>query len=176
MATKQPKLDPLDALAQGDPRMVIALILWKNRHRSPDMFVQIDQRDIDGFNACVDFLKVKPAVMIRRPEEIPGQPAIPAAGGRRAVPARGAIPARPYVMVALVEQGKDGKPSENAIRPVENNEADFDQQQDTAAILRAKDNAQDLANRLLKAAASGDYSLSDMQDAANALVLLARAA
>lgn len=175
MATKQPKLDPLDELAQGDPRMIIALMLWKNRHREPDLYVQLDQRDIDGFKACVNYLKVKPAVMIRRPEEIPGTPAIPAAGNRRAVPARPSIPARNYVMVALVEQGKDGKPSENAIRPVENNEEDFDQQKDTASIKRAKDNAQDLANRLLKAAASGDYSLSDMQDAASDLVLLARA-
>ncbi len=177
MATKKqaPKLDPLDALATGDPLRVIALMLWKNRHREPDMYVQIEERDLEGFNACVDYLKVKPAVLIKRPPEIPGQPAIPAQGNRRAVPARPSIPARPYVMVSLVELGKDGRPTENAIRPVENNEDDYDQQRDTAAVRRAKDNAPHLANMLLKAAASGDYSVSDMQDAANALQLLARA-
>jgi hypothetical protein len=67
MATRKQALDPLDALAQGDPLRVIALMLWKNRHREPDMYVQITERDIEGFEACVNYLKVKPTVLIKRP-------------------------------------------------------------------------------------------------------------
>lgn len=171
MAKKAPeKLDALDQLAQGDPRMVMALMLWVGRHRNPDLFCQINEKDLVAFNDCMTYQKVKPAVMIKRPAEIPGQQAIPATGNRRAVPAREPIPARPYVMVALVEEG-----TEHAIRPVENNEGDFDQQRDVAAIKRAADNAPHLANQLVRAAASGDFSVSDLNDAAAALNMLARA-
>jgi hypothetical protein len=69
MATRKQALDPLDELAQGDPLRVIALMLWKNRHREPDMYVQITERDIEGFEACVNYLKVKPTVLIKRPRE-----------------------------------------------------------------------------------------------------------
>lgn len=170
MAKKPAKLDPLDALAQGDPLRVMALMLWKARHRNPDMFVQIDERDIKGFDDCVGYLKVRPTVMIKRPPEIPAQEAIPAARNRRAISARPAIPARPYVMVTLVEEG-----TENVIRPVENNETDYDVAQDAAAVRKARDQAQSLADGLMRQAGSGDFSTSDVRDAANALVTMARA-
>lgn len=170
MATKAPKLDLLDALAQGDPKMVMALMLWKSRLREPDMYVQITEEDIKGFNDCVNYLKVKPAVMVKRPQGLPAQAAIPAQGNRRAVPARPATPPKPFVIVSLVEAN-----TENVIRPVENNEADFDSAKDAAAIRKAREQAPDLANRLIKQASSGETSLSDMQDAANALLILSRA-
>lgn len=163
-------LDALDQLAQGDPLMVMALMLWVGRHRQPDMYVQIKEADLVAFNDCMRYQKMKPGVMIKRPPEIPAQPALAAQGNRRAVPARQAIAARPYVMVALVEAG-----TENAIKPVENNEVDFDRQRDIAAMQRARDNAPHLANQLVRAAATGDYSVSDLNDAAAALNLLARA-
>jgi hypothetical protein len=175
MATKAPKLDPLDALMQ-DPLKVMALMIWVNRHRNPDMFFQINEADLEAFDACMKYQKLKPGVLIKRPPEIPGQAAIPATGNRRAIPARAAIPARPYVMVSLVEIDKAGKLTENAIRPVENNEDDYDTQQQVAAVRRAKDRAPDLANQILKGAANGETSLSDIQDAADALLTLSRAA
>lgn len=170
MATKQRKLDALDALAQGDPKMVMALMLWKARLREPDMYVQITEADIKAFEDCVRYLKVKPSVMIKRPQGLPAQEAVAAQGNRRAVPARPATPPKPFVIVSLVEAG-----TENVIRPVENNESDYDSAQDAATIRKARDQAPDLANRLIKQASSGEFSLSDMQDAANALLVLSRA-
>lgn len=163
------KLDPLDALAQGDPKNVIALMLWKARHRNPDLFVQIDENDIVGFEACVQYLKAKPVVQIRRPEGLPEQAAIPATHNRRAVPARAATPAKPYVIVTITDERGD------AIKPVENNQADWDTAQDATQVRKARDQAPDLAARILNQARAGEFSLSDIQDAANALMILARA-
>lgn len=165
-----PKLDQLDELAQGDPNMIIALILWKMRKRNPDMTVLIKQEDLDGFNACVNYLKVTPEVLIKRPPAIPAQPGIPATHNRRAVQAREEIPARPYVVVNLVEAG-----TTNTIRPIENNQQDYDEQQQRARIMRARDNAPMLAGRLIAQANSGEYSLSDMTDAAQTLQMLSEA-
>ena len=163
------KLDPLAELALGDPKKVIALMLWKARRRNPDLYEKIDARDLEGFEACVSYLKVQPDVMIKRPAGLPAQAAIPAAGNRRAVPAREATSPKPYVVIALVEKG-----TENAIRPVEDNQNDYDLAQDAAALRKARDQAPMLAERLIQQGRTGEYSLSDIQDAANALQLLAR--
>lgn len=170
MASKTPKQDPLDALATGDPLQVMALMLWKNRLRNPDMAVQIDENDLQGYQDCVNYLKVKPTVKIYRPEGVPAQAAIPAQGNRRAVPARAEIPARPYVMVVLVDQKGD------AIRPVENNEADYQAAQDQGRIQRYREQAQGLAGQLMNQARTGEYSLAVMQECADALIALSRAA
>ncbi len=170
MATKKQPHDPLDALTQGDPLQVIAVMLWKNRMREPDMYVKIDEHDLKGFQDCVGYLKVKPTVKIARPQGVPAQAAIPATANRRAVPAREAIPPRPYVLVTLVDEKGD------AIRPVENNEEDFDAAKASAEVRRARDQAPDIAQRIVNQARSGEYSLSDIQDAANALLILSRAA
>ena len=161
---------PLDALVAGDIKQVIGLMLWKNRHRNPDCYAQIDEKDVRAYRECMEYLKVEPDVMIKRPQGLPAQAAIPAAANRRAVLARDATPAKPYVIVALVERA-----TENAIRPVENNQEDYDIAQDAAHVRKARDQGPMLAERLLQQARSGEYSLSDIQDAANALMLLARA-
>jgi hypothetical protein len=159
---------PLDALAAGDPKRVIALMLWVARMRQPDLYVQINEHDIKGFDDCVNYLKVVPQVKIYRPEGMPAQPAIPAQGNRRAIAARPAIPPKPYVIVALVDQKGD------AIVPVENNQEDFDAQAAAKSIIRWREKAPDLAQQLLNQARSGEYSLAVMQECADALVALAR--
>lgn len=170
-ATRKPKPDPLDALAEGDPKRVIALMLWKARHREPDMYVKIDEKDIQGFEECVTYQKLKPDVMIKRPPGLPAQAAIPATGNRRPVPARAATPPKPYVIVTLVEDG-----TENVIRPVENNQQDYDTAQDMAQVRKARDQAPTMAQRLLEQGRTGEFSLSDITDAANALLILSRSA
>lgn len=167
---EQPQLiDPLDRVAD-DPMFVIALMLWQNRMRHPDLYAKIEPNDIKGFEDCVQFLKVNWQVRIERPAEIPAQEAIPAHGNRRAVPARPAIPPRPYVIVNLVDE-RTG----DAIKPIENNQADYDVAQQAAAVRKAKDNAPMLAGSLMEQARSGNFSLSEMTDAANALLTLAGA-
>lgn len=164
------QFDDLDALAGADPLKVMALMLWKGRLREPDLFVQITQKDIDGFNACMDYLKVVPDVRIHRPQGLPATPAVPATKNRSAIPAREATPPKPYVIVTLVKEG-----TEDGIRPVENNEEDFQASEDAAAVRKARDNAQTHADRIVNGATSGEFSLSDMRDAAEALIILARA-
>lgn len=170
MATVPKKLHqhPLDALAAGDPKKVIALMLWKARHRQPDMYVQIDEKDLNGFEACVHYLKVIPEVDIRRPSGLPVQEAVAATHTRRAVPGREATPPKPYVVVRLVESG-----TENMIKPVENNQEDYDTAKHAARVRKARDQAPELAERIVSAARSGEMSLSDIQDTADALLLLA---
>lgn len=166
--SKIKEISKLDVLPD-DPLRVIALMLWKNRHREPDMYVQITEQDIIGLDDCTRYLEVKPVVRIERPGGLPAQDAIPASRNRRAVPARSAMPPKPYVVVTLVdEQG-------NLIKPIENNEADYDTAQESTAIRAAKDKAPQLAQMIVRQASSGEISLSDIQDAANALVILARA-
>ena len=155
------KKDPLDHLAEGDPRKVMALMLWKARHRAPEMSVQITQRDIDGFNACVTYLKVEPDVDIRRPQGRPAQERIPAAGTRREVPAREAEPPRPFVVVRLVEKG-----TENMIRPVEDNEEDNEKRIAAEKLVDIRAQAPALAQRLEGYARSGDMVASDLREAA----------
>lgn len=169
MAKQTAKQDPLQALAEGDPKRVIALMLWKSRHRQPDMYVQIDEKDLQAFEQCVAFQELKPDVLIKRPPGVPAQAAIPATGNRRPVAARAATPPKPFVIVTLVEKG-----TENVIRPVENNQADYDTAQDMAQVRKARDQAPAMAERLLLQGRTGEYSLSDITDAANALLILAR--
>ena len=171
MATRKPKQqDQFDALAAGDPQRVMALMLWKHRLNQPDMCVQIDEQDIQGFDDCVAYLKVKPQVRVYRPEGVPEQPPVPAQGNRRAIPGRAAIPPRPYVMVVLTDQKGD------VIRPVENNQEDYDASLERAKVQRYRDNAPQLAQTLLNMAKSGEYSLAVMQECADSLVALSRTA
>jgi hypothetical protein len=75
------------------------------------------------------------------------------------------------VIVSLVEAG-----TENVIRPVENNQDGLRRGRAMRPpCASARENAPGLAQRLVQQANSGEYSLSDMQDAANALLLLSRA-
>jgi len=131
--------------------------------------VQISLKDIQGFEESCSYQKLQPDVMIRRPAGLPAQPPTPAIGNRRAVPGREATPPKPFVIVTLVEAG-----TENVIRPVENNEEDFDTSKAQAQIRKARDQAPAMADRLLQQGRTGEFSLSDITDAAEALLILAR--
>lgn len=144
-------------------------MLWVNRRVQPDLYAQITAEDLKGFDDCVNYLGVRPTVQIHRPQGLPAQPAIPPTTRSRGVPAREAEPPRPYVIISLTdEQG-------NAIVPVENNQVDYDRSQDAAAVRHARDNAPDLASRLMDQAQTGEFSVSIMRDASDALLLLSRA-
>lgn len=165
-------MDQLDQFAEEatkDPRKVIALMLWKERHRNPEMAVQITEQDITGFNACVDYLDVKPDVLIVRPQGRPAQEAVPAQGKRRAVPARAGEPARPFVAVNVVAKG-----TVNSIKPIENNEEDAKRRDEAERLRRVRDQAQGLANALMADLAQSQFSTTTVREAAAALQTLAR--
>jgi len=174
---KNPPKDPLDAFveaANADPKRAIAIMLWRARMTNPDMYVRVEEKDLQGLADCVNYLKVKPAILIHREQGQPAQPGLPATKDRRAVPPRMATAPKPYAVIALVEQDKNGNPTMNMIKPVENNQEDYDRSLEVAAIQRARDMAPDLAQRLVHASRTGDFSSSDLQEAASALELLAK--
>lgn len=166
--TPQP-IDALDALASGPLKDIIALMLWKNRHNEPELTMQLTERDLSGFKACVEYLHVVPEVRIVRPQGLPGHDAIPATRTRSAIPPADPTPPKPFVIITLVEKG-----TENAIRPVENNEADWQAAEEAKNFNRARDIALRLAGELQTAAATGNYSSSSLDEAAKCLVALAR--
>lgn len=163
------KKDALDQLAEADPREILALILWKDRHRNPEMAVQISEKDLKGFRDCMTYLEVTPEVVVFRPQGRPAQPAIPAAGNRRGTPARPAEPPRPFVAVNLVAKG-----TMNAIKPIENNEEDAQLRDAGDARRRYADRAPVIAQALMGGIASREYSTATMQEAAEALMALSR--
>lgn len=171
MATKTvKKLDILDQLAASDNTEIIALMLWKDRRRNPDLTVQITEKDITGWRDSTTYLKVTPQVRIYRPQGLPAQAAIPAAGNRRAVPARAAEPARPFVVVQVIE-AKTG----DAIKPIENDEEGARRRDEADALRRYRETAPGLARELQQQSATGNFSSSMISEAAEALAALARA-
>lgn len=167
---EQPQGDELDRLAAGSQDTIIAMLLWKNRHANPEMTEQITLKDLQGFKDCVQYLKVKPAVRIERPQGRPAQPAIPAIRGREAIPAREAEPPRPFVVVGIVQEG-----TLDSIRPIENNEQDNERRIAAEQARRHRELAPGLASLLENMIATGNISESDVRDAAKTLRVLASA-
>jgi hypothetical protein len=67
MAKPKPtRKDPLDELATGDLKRIIALMLWKQRHENPEMAVLINRKDLKGLRDCAAYLEVEPDVRIFR--------------------------------------------------------------------------------------------------------------
>lgn len=161
--------DALDALALGPAKDVIAAMLWVNRHNEPELVVQIKEQDLVEFRACMEYQNVTPDVRIVRPQGHPGHDGIPATKMRSAIPPQGPTPPKPYVIVCLVE-----KNTENAIRPIESTEQGWQAAEEARNVARARDKALQLAGELQRAAATGDFSSSILNDAASCLAALAR--
>lgn len=170
MAKRNPQKDELDQFAQAGPDRALQLVLWKVRHHLSDMSLVVKAEDLQAFDQSMKYQQLRPAVMIYRPEGQPATPAIPAAGNRRAVPARPAEPPRPYVIIGLVQEG-----TKNAIKPVENNEADFQRGDLQRRIEVAKRNIPEFKAHLLNTAATGSYSSATLEAIADALELWSRA-
>ncbi len=178
MAKANPKaaapLDLLDQFVKWDPKNAIAILLWKIRHTNPDLTLQVTEKDITGFQACVEYLAIEPTVKIYRPMGRPASPEIPAvpgtAGrpGRSAIPARPADPPRPFVLVQLLDQ--EG----NQFKPIENNEDDARSAEVHEKRRRAKEQAVMIANRVMADVGSGVFSKETMQEAAQALLALSQ--
>lgn len=165
------KKDALDHLAEGDPKDIIAAMLWKARHHYPSLSMELTEKDLKGLNDCVTYLKVKPEVLIVRPQGRPAQAPQPAVGQRRAVPGFDAEPPRPFVVVALVEKG-----TANAIRAVENNVEDNERRIMAEAVAEYRARAGQIAANLENIVRTKDFSESDLREAAAALRTLAQAA
>lgn len=160
-------LDALDKLEKADAHTVIALMLWKDRHRNPDLSIQITEQDITEFEASVTYLDVKPEVQITRPR---GRPAIAALPPSRVhpqgYPAQPAEPPRPFVFVGV---GYFEKGIFNSIKPIESAEEGA-QKRDLAARSRTiRERGPQLARELISHAAAGTFSSAMAEEAAHML-------
>lgn len=160
--------DILDKFAKQPLERVLELVFWKLRHKQPDMAVLIEEKDIVGFDQCMAYQSIIPAIMVHRPKGRPANPGSPAIGKRRAVPATPAEPDRPFVIVALVEKGK-----QNTIKPVENNEDDYKRGELVRAQAVARGRCQTLAQALRNGTVNMDLVTSGMlEEAAQTLITL----
>lgn len=169
--------EPLDALAKGDPLRVLAIALWKNRFRNPDLSIQIREEDVAEFDDCCTFHGVEPMTAIVRPQGRPAQEAVPASPGKRGIAARPAEPPRPYVFVGVVDAKlyrKDG--SLNVIKPIENSEENAAKRDEAETLRRYREKAPMLASLLTGMAQSGTFSNAEIAEAAEALRFFARVA
>lgn len=147
--------NPLDALVKAGPRALLGLLLWKDRHRNPSMTVTISERDVTGLKACTDYQEVEPAVEIwRKPTG---------------------------VIVGLVQKGTMRKDEAgaitslgDAITPIENNQADKDKADHERSLNEIRASAPDIAKRLLAEDAAGIATRSTIEEAAQALRVLAK--
>ena len=146
---------PMQAFAQASSHDHIALLLWKGRIENPDLSVQITEADLKAFHDCMTYLKVEPEVKV--------------------------FEHRGRTVIALLEKDsviKDKKTGEvvsqgNAIRPVENNEADFAKSQQAENYRMVKQGATQLAVAIRNQAAQGEFSADMIQQAAETIMILA---
>lgn len=167
MAKAPRSTDPLDILAEGDPKRVIQLMLWKGRMANPDMLIKITPEDIKALDDCTNYLGVQPEAKIWRPQGRPAHDGAPARHGGQAIAPFPGDPPRNYVAVALVSAG-----TEDVFRPIENNEVDYDQADRLAKLKRMRENVPQLTATILAMAARQDFSnelITELCETARAL-------
>lgn len=156
-------------LCEQDPTNAIQLLLWKDRHRNPDMSVEISARDVEQFRKCVDYLEAEPLVNIFQPGGAPAQKAQPAIGKRGPIPARAARPPREACVVQLVDANG------NAITPVEDNDQDQAAGRAGKQVRTMRERAPMLANELINMLSRGDSSSALIEEACTTMRALAAA-
>lgn len=174
MARKKLQLDALDTwmrAAEQDPRLAILAMLWKDRHRNPEMSVSVTEADLEGCQKSMEYMGAKPEVRIFRRLGREATAGIPATKGKRAVPPSPAIPPSAFVIVAVLERG-----TFNAIKPIENNEDGARGRDQADVVRRARDRVAMYSTAVRQAAASGTFSQSDITELCGAAEALARAA
>lgn len=162
-------LDEFEREARKDPKRAIALLFWKARHTNPEMSVQINEKDLTGLAACVEYLGVEPEVRITRPRGTPPRAPIPAHGEHHAIPGSSGTPDKPFVVVQLVDAKGD------AFVPIENNEDDARLRDQTRARSRLKDRAPFIADQILAELQAGSFTDGTLKEAAQILRDLAKA-
>lgn len=179
---KQEQTDELDTFTQAGPERALMLVLWKLRHHYPEMAVPITAEDIRQFEESVKYTKQTPKVVVFRRPAQSARAAVPASGKRRAVAATMSQPAGNLAVVMVVEANTEVKDENDvvlspgdAIRPVESNEKEHSKATKLRQIKAIKEKAPQLASDLMRDASAGMYSDSKIQEAAQALVVLAGA-
>lgn len=146
---------PLDELHSASARALIGLLLWRDRFRNPSMSVSLTERDVTGLKACTEYQGVEPVVEIwKRPS--------------------GLIVAMVQAGTKLVDKAGNITSLGDAITPIENNQADKDKADSARQLQAIRDGANGLAARLLAEDAAGIATRSTIEEAAQALRVLAQ--
>lgn len=156
-------LDQFEQQCAQQMGMGVAMLLWKNRHQNPGMSVQVDPIDIEELQKCVDYLGIKPKVVVLRPGGVPAQEAVPERPGHRAIAARPAIPPKNYVVIQLVDEKGDG------FVPIESSEEGAQKRDLTMAREKLKVRAPALAQTILQEMQQGNFVDSTQREAAQML-------
>lgn len=164
----------LDRIAKLPPKSIIALMLWKDRHRNPGLAISITEQDMTGLDACLAYLKIEAEVQIIRPRGRPPQAAA-TSRERGLIPATPGEPSRPFVSVALIEKGSAETEGVlgNAIVPCENNEEDAKRADQARRLDLIRPQIPAIMNRMRDERASGMLSEQTIEDACEALQALA---
>lgn len=133
-----------------------SLLLWKNRHRNPSMTEHITQADHDGFWACMDYQNLTPEVRV-----------VPHRKGGLLV-----LLADASSEVMMDPKGFCSNPG-NAIKPIENNEADHAKAMHAVEVEKMKDAGRELARTIRGMMQSGTFSNDVLTEAAATLEGLA---
>ena len=145
---------PMESFVQASPDNHITMLLWMNRFNNPEMAVTVTEADVKAFQDCMTYLKVIPSIKVSQ------------RNGR--------------ATIALLEKDteiRDKKTQEivsqgNAIKAVENNEADFQRAEQSERIRMIRQNAPQLANAIKVGAMAGEFSSDLILQAAEALQVL----
>lgn len=171
---KTPKGDALDALLanlEANPKFAIALMLWQDRFRVPEMARLIKEEDLSTYQASMEYMEATPEIRFYRRPGRPAQPAVPASKGKRAVPATAALPAAPFISVMLVRKG-----TLDCIKPIENSEEAAKIRDQAEAVRRARDNVLNYSVTVRQEMGAGVYSTANIGALCAAAETLARAA
>jgi hypothetical protein len=191
--TKKPtvaKLDPLDMLA-ADPNRLLGLLLWQRRIDRPELSTAITKKDIDGMAQGVEYVAGEADGVevraFRRGDRVLVQlvDAKSKAVVRRQVMGKDKEGRDIMVAKDLDVEVRDGRPVMqpgdeivsigDAIRPIENNQEDFDASERAERLRVARASAPDLAAMVKQSALMGTFSKELVVEACDKLVLLASA-
>lgn len=176
-----------DALAHvmGNPLEVMAMMLWQNRIQNPDMAMSISAKDVAAYTQAMGYLAVEPEVRTFRRQDRIFVQLVDAASKvvvRRKVAGKnkegldvivdkdfdltvvdGQIPLEPGDVIVSIGNG---------IRPIENNEQDFDAAAKAEAIRTAQAAGARLAQEVKNSAYGGTFSKELVVEVCDALILL----
>lgn len=142
MSEPKDALDTFVERAQQNPAIALAMLLWKDRLRTPEFTIMVTEKDLKAFEDCIEYLKVKPTVKIERPQGLPAQPPTPAVGSRRATPGRAAQPPKPFALIQMVDA--EG----NSFVAIENDQEAFDTAERAKALAALRQKAPIIASQL----------------------------
>lgn len=165
---------------------IIAHMLWQRRIEAPELAVHITEKDRTGFLACTQYLKVGTEVryfprrgrLLVQLVDAASKPVV-----RRQVAAKGKDGADIVQAKDVEVEMRNGKPVVqpgdeivsigDAIRPIEDNEPDFDAAEKAERMRQAKNSGMRLAAEVKAAALAGTFSKELVAEVCDNAMLLA---